>query len=87
MSDILEIRMQSNALECYICGEESDCGWSVPIFNGDIVSNDFPDYMWHAGGGGQAVCEDCYRRHERGEVPTFDHYYIRPAELIHGAGI
>lgn len=81
MDDILVIRMQSNTAECSLCGRETDYKWGIPVFNGDVVSNDFPDWMWSQGGGGQAVCRSCYEKHERGEIPTFDHYYV-PATLM-----
>jgi len=89
MSDeILEIRMQSNMIDCYICGEPDAYKWGVPIFNGDIVSNDFPDELWNGNGGGVSVCRACYEKHERGEIPTFDRYYLHLAgKFIDGAGI
>lgn len=78
MSDILEIQMQSSGIECFVCGIETEYCWGVPIYNGDIVSNNFPEEMWEHGRGRQAVCEPCYKAHEDGKMPTFDHYYIRP---------
>ena len=88
MSEILEIRMQSGCLDCFICGAETEHLWGVPVVNGDIVSNDFPDEIWHAHGGGQSVCEECYKKHERGEIPTFDRYYLHLAQgFVDGSGI
>lgn len=85
MSDILEIRMQSNETECFICGAETEHCWGVPTCNGDIVSNDFPDDLWD---GGVPVCEDCYLKHERGEIPTCDRFYLpRGRSFINGDGI
>lgn len=71
MSDqVLVIRMQHHETTCYVCGKRTDGGFGVPTFNGDLVSNAFPDWLdW----GGQPACED--RRHERGELVTYDHYY------------
>jgi hypothetical protein len=42
--------------------------------------------MWTIGGGGQGVCEDCYCKHERGEIETFDRFYVRPG-FVGGDGI
>ncbi len=82
---ILEIRMQSGMIDCAICGEPDDHCWGVPTYNGDIVSNAFPDDMdW----GGVAVCESCYLKHERGEITTFDHCYLpKGRSFIGGDGI
>lgn len=82
---ILEIRMQSNMIDCSICGEPDCHSWGVPTFNGDIVSNDFPDELWE---GSIGVCESCYCKHERGEIPTFDRMYLhhRPG-FENGGGI
>ena len=83
----------SNLIDCDICGEPAPYayGFGLPTFNGDIVSNDFPNELWRQHGGGVPVCEDCYRKHERGEMPTFDHYYIPRSPfgvlLMNGAGI
>lgn len=85
---ILTIRMQSGMVDCWICGEPTEYRWGVPTCNGDLVSNDFPDDLWE---GGQAVCESCFAKHARGELPTFDRYYVRRGplgvDLIHGGGI
>lgn len=83
---ILEIRMQSGEVECSLCGEWDDWQWSVPTFNSDVVSNDFPDWMWQSGGGNQPVCRKCYEKHARGEVPTWDHLYVSPG-FESGGGI
>jgi hypothetical protein len=87
-SDILEIRMQSNEIDCAICGEPDDFAWGVPTYNGDIVSNDFPDDLYARTGGSMAVCRRCHEKHERGEIEVFDHYYYTPLRgFIDGAGI
>ena len=87
-SDILEIRMQKSMIDCSICGGPDAHSWGVPVVNGDIVSNDFPDEIWRREGGAIGVCEECYRKHERGEIPTFDRFYLhlRPG-FTDGAGI
>lgn len=91
MSDILEIHMQSDMIDCAICGEPDEFRWGVPTFNGDIVSNAFPEEMWASGGGGVSVCRECYEKHERGEIPVADRLYLeRPpmgVHLVDGAGI
>lgn len=88
MSEILEIRMQQNMIDCFICGEPDRYQWGVPVFNGDIVSNDFPEELHRTEGGCQAVCRRCYEKHERGEIRTFDHYYLHLLDgFIGGSGI
>lgn len=82
---ILNIRMQSGMIDCFLCGQPSDQRWGVPTVNGDVVSNNFPDDLVE---GGQSVCEECFNKHERGEIPTFDRYYVpRVRSFIHGDGI
>jgi hypothetical protein len=89
MDDILEIRMQTPGYgmgdPCVACGEPSSGFHGLPIFNGDIVSNDWPG-EW----GGVPCCEACYEKHLRGGMPTADHLYrhlLYAAGLIDGAGI
>ena len=85
---ILEINLNAHAVECSLCGEWTDYRCGVPTFNGDLVSNDFPDWLWREGGGSQAACERCYERHAAGKVPTFDHYYRHlMVRFTDGAGI
>ncbi len=83
---ILEIRMQSGGIDCSLCGKADEHCWGVPVFNGDVVSNDFPFWMWSSHGGSQPVCRRCYAKHERGEIPTWDHLYVSPG-FEHGGGI
>lgn len=92
MSSILEIRMQGGReAECGICGELTNMKYSVPTYNGDIVSNDFPDDLYGKFGGMIPVCRECFHKHERGEIETFDHYYVPQTlmgvHLIDGGGI
>lgn len=88
MSDILEIRMQTHEVECSICGDWTAHQWSVPTYNGDLVSNDFPDELIREGGGNMAVCEHCYDRHAADDMETFDSFYLWRLEgLDAGAGI
>jgi hypothetical protein len=86
LGDTLEIRMNPGIVACGLCGADTDFRWAVPTFNGDLVSNDFPDDLHREGGGSFPVCQRCYDRHERGELATFDRYYYRPG-LIAGEGI
>jgi hypothetical protein len=81
---ILEIRMQNQMIDCFLCGEPDEHRWGVPVFNGDVVSNDFPDWLWGKSGGGQAVCRECFGKHERGEMETFDRYYLHLAGMFTG---
>lgn len=88
MPDSLTINMNERWADCGLCGAETLFHWGVPTYNGDVVSNDFPDDL---GGGSIAACEACFHKHERGEIETFDHYYVRPGPmgvcLVNGAGI
>lgn len=86
MSDILLIDMNPREVQCALCGEWCEHSWGVPTFNGDLVSNDFPDALWHSEGGSQPACESCFNKHDRGELQTFDRYYVRPG-FINGDGI
>jgi hypothetical protein len=86
--DTLEIRMQSHDVECFLCGTWTELHWGVPTYNGDLVSNDFPDELFREGGGAQPACERCYGQHSRGELPMFDKCYLwRLAGFEGGAGI
>lgn len=87
MENVLEIRMQRNDVECTLCGELTDLSHGIPTYNGDIVSNAFPDDLWHDGGGSIPVCGKCYVMHERGWIPTMDELYIPRDGFIGGAGI
>lgn len=86
--DVLEIRMQSVEMVCSLCGAITDDNCGVPIVNGDIVSNDFPDAIWSEHGGSVPACQRCHDRHSRGEIETFDRHYLwLGLGFIHGAGI
>ena len=88
MGRLLEIRMQTHEIQCHLCCRWSEHHWSVPTFNGELVSNDFPDLLWHSGGGAVAVCERCYDMHAVGKIETFDRHYLHLAGgFIHGEGI
>lgn len=88
MNEILEINMNPREAQCSLCGEWTDYRWGVPTFNGDLVSNDFPNEIWLAEGGNMPVCESCYGKHERGELPTFDQFYLHLQKgFVDGAGI
>lgn len=78
---VLVIRMQTHDTTCFVCGEWADGMHGVPTFNGDLVSVDFPDELdWH----GQHCCEGCFKRHESGELETFDHFYVHLAGMLDG---
>lgn len=70
------IDMNQREAKCSLCGKWTDACWGVPTYNGDLVSNDFPDWLTREGGGCMAACEACYEKHARGEVLMFDHYYL-----------
>jgi hypothetical protein len=76
MSQVLEIRMQRHETTCGLCGVGCHMEYGIPTYNGDVVSNDFPDELHRSGGGSFPVCQRCYLRHALGDVETFDHWYI-----------
>lgn len=88
MSSDLRIKLQSGMIDCSLCGAATEFRWGVPTFNGDVVSNDFPDELLGQGGS-VPVCERCFRAHAEGRLETWDHFYIHQAaaNLIGGAGI
>lgn len=79
----LTIRMQTPGYGdvCFVCGGEASGYHGVPVFNGDLMSNDWPG-EW----GGVPSCERCYDRHARGELPTFDADYRHTLDGLHGNG-
>ena len=75
---------------CKICGGTASGKHGVPVCNGDVVSNDFPqDHP--AGTGTSPACERCHGLHARGLIRTCDRFYITPGPLgvmlFNGAGI
>jgi hypothetical protein len=87
MTDVLEIRMQSRPAEgepCRFCVDGICDGYhGLPIFNGDVVSND-----WRGDWGGVPCCPDCYQRHADGRMRTFDHLYQHLMDgFVAGGGI
>lgn len=87
MDDTLEIRMQTDEIECAVCGYPAPFRYGIPTYNGDLVSNDFP--LWDTGN--RPVCRGCFECHERGELDTYDRYYVWPGPLgvvlLDGGGI
>jgi hypothetical protein len=84
VSNVIDIRMQSDVVDCWICGAATEHRWGVPTCNGDLVSNSFPDHLWD---GGQAVCEKCFEKHAQGHLATMDHVYVPRWGFVHGEGI
>lgn len=89
--DALEIRMQSRPGiydPCCVrgCRNNQSGSHSLPVFNGDIVSNEWPGEY-----GASGCCEECYEAHQRGEIPTADHLYSAYLDSLgmfsEGAGI
>jgi hypothetical protein len=72
--DVLEIHMQTPGYgmgePCVACGQPSSGFHGLPVFNGDIVSNDWPG-EW----GGVPCCLACFYLHEQGKLKTWDHLY------------
>lgn len=81
------IRMQTPGYgtgePCVACGEPCEGECSLPIFNGDIVSNDWPG-DW----GGVPCCNRCYELHASGRMKTWDHLHRHHVEgFVGGDGI
>lgn len=72
---------------CSLCGIDTEPRWAVPTYNGEVVSVDFPDDLYHSGGGSLAVCERCFLAHERGEVACADAWYVLSKRFTQGEGI
>lgn len=91
MSDtgpILEINMNVREAQCSLCGEWTEIRWGVPTYNGDLVSNDFPDWLWREGGGSEAACRRCHDLHAAGKLTTYDRCYRHlMGGFTDGAGI
>ena len=87
----LRIKFQEPWVDCGICGTPTQWGQGVPTYNGDIMSNDFPDDLWHQGGGSKPACKVCYSKHAAGRIKTWDRLYIQRGpfgvELVDGGGI
>lgn len=85
------IRMQSNTVYCSLCGLVTELRWGVPTFNGDVVSNGFPEDLFREHGGSIPVCNHCYDEHAAGRVTVYDRYYVprnvMGVDLVDGGGI
>ena len=71
MTDVLIIDLNPRWAECWLCGTETPCRWGLPVFNADLVSNDFTG-EW----GGVPACRECHDAHAAGQLETFDHCYL-----------
>ena len=76
MTEVLEINMNVREVQCSVCEEWTEHRWGIPTFNGDVVSNDFPDWLWSLHGGGQPVCRQCFDLHAAGQISVADLWYI-----------
>ena len=82
MKDLIEVINMNPPRpgDCWYCGGDCtghNCG--LPIFNGDLMSND-----WQGEWGGVPACQGCYDKHERGLLPTCDHIYQHLLEGFDG---
>lgn len=78
----------NRGVQCSLCGNWDDDKWGVPTVNGDVVSSDFPDFIYRLHGGNASVCRVCFDRHEWHLIPTFDHlYYYLGEGFTAGSGI
>lgn len=67
VSRIEVIELFPRESNCAICGVDVvDCRLGVPMFEGCLVPNDWP-HEW----GGADACQECFAKHERGELPTW----------------
>lgn len=74
-------------LTCTLCHTPTPFGHAVPTMHGEVVSNDFPDWLWERDGGRVPVCERCYQWHAQGRVAVSDRKWLANGALTHGAGI
>lgn len=70
------------------CQQTASGFHSLPRWNGDIVSNDFPDGV---SSGNATCCQSCYERHAAGRMPVADEQYTayldRRGTFVGGSGI
>ncbi len=72
---------------CVACGKPASGSHSLPVFNGDVVSNDWP-LEW----GAKPCCKACHDAHAAGRMPCADADYVHllnSARHLHidGSGI
>lgn len=81
MNEVLEIRMQTPGYGdvCFVCGEDASGFHGVPIWNGELVSNDWPG-EWC----GVPACEVCFRKHKEGRLPMLDSTFYWQRVFSHG---
>lgn len=74
---VLSIRLFEPYADCSLCGEETICRWGVPMYEGNLLSNDFKGEWF-----GQPACQACHDAHARGDLRTYDHLYWPPARPL-----
>lgn len=57
---VLVIELFPIVAECMRCEALTESRWGVPVVNGSIVYNCYPEDDW----GGAPVCRTCYEKHE-----------------------
>lgn len=77
MRNVLTVRLYEPYAECRLCGEETICQWCVPMYEGNLLSNNFQGEWF-----GAPACQSCHDKHARNELPTFDHLYPGPRPLF-----
>lgn len=49
------IRLDERVAECYVCGTESPPHWGIPLYEGEVMPNDWPgDWV------GVDACQECW---------------------------
>lgn len=78
MRDVLSIRLYEPMVECRLCGAEAPHSWGVPMYEGNLLSNDFQGEWF-----GAPACKQCFEAHARGDLPTFDRLYTTEARPVY----
>ncbi len=74
---ILLIRLYEPWAECRLCGADTPSRWGVPMYEGNLLSNDFQGEWF-----GAPACQACHDAHARGELRTYDHLYTTAARPL-----
>jgi hypothetical protein len=64
---VLVIDLDERWADCWRCGELTPSRWGLPVWNGELVSND-----WQGEWGGVPACEACFDLHAAGKLSTLD---------------
>jgi hypothetical protein len=76
------IRLDERVAECHICGAESPPKWGIPIYEGDVLPND-----WQGEWGGVDACQRCWLHQGRLTVPMPIWQFRKAIDVSHKESI